>query len=120
MTIEKIRDNFDKIPYCGCWLWKSGTTKGYGTVHFNGKLQYSHRVMWEDTYGPIPEGMHVLHKCDTPLCSRPDHMFLGTHADNMADCARKGRCNQGERNGCAKLKEQHVGEIRKLLEQGEN
>jgi len=60
MTIEKIRDNFDKIPYCGCWLWRNATTKGYGIVQFNGKVQYTHRIMYEDAYGPIPEGGNII------------------------------------------------------------
>ena len=86
----------------GCWLWtgsKTGpgpyTTGGYGTVYWRGEYLLAHRVMWELANGPIPEGMHVLHRCDVRNCVRPDHLFLGTHQDNMADMARKGRAVSG-------------------------
>lgn len=82
----------------GCWLW-TGHREGsgrYGQIWVRrGRNDYArqpaHRVAWEITYGAIPEGMCVCHRCDTPLCVRPDHLFLGTQADNMADMKAKGR-----------------------------
>lgn len=75
----------------GCWLWGAGCfASGYGAFAWNGKTWRAHRLMWELTNGPIPAGMHVLHTCDTPACVRPDHLFLGTHGDNMRDRWRKG------------------------------
>lgn len=78
-------------PNTGCWLWKHGTHKfGYGFFKHAGEVT-AHRVSWVLHNGPIPDGMHVLHRCDVPQCVNPDHLFLGTHTDNMKDCARKGR-----------------------------
>jgi hypothetical protein len=47
--------------------------------------------VWEETRGPIPDGLHVLHRCDIPACVNIDHLFLGTHSDNMQDIVAKGR-----------------------------
>ncbi len=72
-----------------CWEWQGRRyPTGYGR---SGHQVYSHRRSWEITNGPIPRGLHVLHKCDNPPCVRPDHLWLGTHADNMHDRDRKGR-----------------------------
>jgi hypothetical protein len=63
----------------------------YGNIKKHGSNQYAHRFSWEMHFGPIPKGLRVLHSCDTPLCIRPDHLFLGTQLDNMRDCAKKNR-----------------------------
>lgn len=106
-----------------CWLWIGamvpGLAKGgYGCFNFNQKIQRAHRVSWQIHHGPIPEGMQVLHHCDVRHCVRPDHLFLGTHDNNMKDMARKGRARgsgpPGELAGPAKLKAVQVLEIRKL------
>lgn len=88
-----LRDNYMPIPGCGCWLWLGAwSTYGYGKVNKHGKVvTEAHRMFYEDRFGPIPDGMQVLHKCDTPPCCNPDHLFLGTQADNMRDMHRKGR-----------------------------
>ena len=75
-----------------CWLWTATKNKqGYGQVYANGRLQLAHRVAYELNVGSILPGLHLLHRCDTPACVRPDHMFIGTHFDNMQDMIRKGR-----------------------------
>ena len=84
-----------------CWLWKGCQTKGYGVVARSGRQTYAHRYAHEITHGPIPKGSYVCHRCDQPLCCRPEHLFLGSQTDNMRDAAAKGRVARGERNGQA-------------------
>jgi hypothetical protein len=76
----------------GCWLWTAAKTSDhYGQMQFNGKVQYAHRISFALTYGEIKHGLFVCHRCDNPTCVRPDHLFLGTHSDNMVDMHIKAR-----------------------------
>jgi HNH endonuclease len=80
----------------GCWLWTGAQCKGYGVInldHILNNQEYSHRASWVLHFGAIPDRQKVLHKCDTPLCVRPDHLFLGLDIDNNRDRANKGRGN---------------------------
>ena len=84
----------------GCWLWKRGRHRtGYGQLRFEGRDVMAHRVAYSLAVGDIPAGLHVLHRCDTPPCCRPDHLFVGTPADNARDRNQKGRAATGTRNG---------------------
>ncbi len=75
-----------------CWVWIGAKdTYGYGAITFKGHQWRTHRLMWYLTYGNIPEGMCVLHHCDNPPCVNPDHLWLGTHTENMQDSSKKGR-----------------------------
>ena len=78
----------------GCWEWTAATRNGYGVIGaggHSGPALYAHRASWVLHFGPIPSGMHVLHHCDNPRCVRPEHLFLGTQTDNLADMRAKGR-----------------------------
>jgi hypothetical protein len=108
----------------GCWGW-SGTLdeKGYGRVRTWVEDRWiprlAHRVSWELHRGPIPDGLSVLHTCDNPPCTRPEHLFLGNQLDNMQDCASKDRHTRGERSATAKLTEAQVIEMRARFAAGE-
>ncbi len=75
----------------GCWEWTRAKREGYGVLNVAGKALYAHRLSWELHFGPIPTGMWVLRHCDNRGCVRPDHLFLGTIQDNLADMREKGR-----------------------------
>jgi hypothetical protein len=84
----------------------------------NAEMVGAHRVSYELYNGQIPEGMHVLHKCDVPLCVNPKHLFLGSNADNVRDKINKNRHTFGEKNGRAKLSKSDVNLIRELYALG--
>lgn len=100
-----LRDKFDSKwrldEATGCWLWHGAfEATGYGQIRIGspGKLIAAHRIAWELYVGPIPEGLWVLHNCpagDTRSCVRPEHLFIGTRAENMLDMVRKGRSRAG-------------------------
>ena len=112
----------------GCQLWTGGKIPdGYGMLRVNGISTLTHRLAWELAFGPIPADMNVLHKCDNPPCVNPDHLFLGTQADNMRDCKEKGRGKQylpgdhwirGADHPFARLTQTQVDEIRAAYKQG--
>jgi len=98
-----IADRFwtkvDKTHPSGCWVWTGSLVRGYGQIAgmVNGKRRPvpAHRVAWELTNGPIPDGLHACHKCDNPPCCNPAHLFLGTPQENLDDARQKGRLIDG-------------------------
>jgi len=121
----------------GCWLWTAAHSRRrnatYGHFGVGRRVRMAHRVSWMLSNGPIPGGAQILHRCDTPLCVRPDHLFLGTQADNVRDMWAKGRgravsgaahparrpgARVGERNGRARLTPDEVRRIREMRADG--
>lgn len=127
--VERFWRKVQKQGGDGCWLWTAGKRDfGYGQFHwFTSAGEYTtgraHRFSWELHHGPIPKELCVLHTCDVPACVRPDHLWLGTRADNHRDMDAKGRrarqvIRRGVRNANAKLTDEKVREIRGLADSG--
>lgn len=96
-----------------CWEWKASCRHGYGQFGVRaGYIEIAHRYSWIIANGPIPDGLCALHKCDNPKCVNPNHLFLGTRADNTMDMCEKGRNRSrptlGTKNGASKLSEEQV------------
>jgi hypothetical protein len=109
---ERLHAGYIPEPNSGCHLWlKTVNPNSYGMIRDREKVLTAHRVAWMDAHGPIPDGMHVLHKCDVRSCVNPAHMFLGTHAENMDDKARK-------RRSYTKISDDMVRRIRELASAG--
>ena len=141
LTQETIDRFFDKVGITAnkncCWEWiSSKNNSGYGNFSVNGVTNRAHRVSYFIFNKNIPQGMCVLHKCDNRSCVNPNHLFLGTHKDNMCDMDTKGRrgtaigekngthtcpetVHKGSENGQSKLTESLVIEIRSKYAKGE-
>lgn len=118
---KPLKDRFElgfmPEPNSGCWLWLGGQTRnGYGVFHPDRlETDGAHRVAYKLYCAEIPEGYHVLHKCDVPSCVNPDHLFVGTRSDNMKDMWSKGRGIAGR-----KFTREDVLEIKRLLASGKS
>jgi HNH endonuclease len=103
----------------GCWVWKGSKRNGYGLLCQKNKTVSAHRVSYEAFCEAIPNGMVVRHSCDNPSCINPDHLSLGTQADNAADRESRHRRNVcGEMIGTAKLSASDVVAIKASKESG--
>lgn len=109
---ERFSDSWIPEPNSGCWLWIGAVVaNGYGSIKKGITSVRAHRAAWGLFRGPIPNRKCVLHKCDTPLCVNPDHLFLGSHSDNTFDMINKGRQSEGEKHPASRLKEADVRSI---------
>lgn len=116
-----ILDGKVRVTEQGCWEWTGTRWKngGYGRIGANKK---AHRLAYEEAHGPIPEGMFVCHSCDNPPCCNPEHLHLGTPADNMREKKERGRAGKlfGEAHGFCKVTDAEVALIRERYAKGEN
>ncbi len=113
--IERFWKKVDIKSEDECWEWLGCKDKnGYGQFRVNNKTYKSHRISWILENGDIPENYCICHSCDNPLCCNPNHLFLGTHKDNIADRDKKGRqaIRNGIKNGNHKKIDQEILEIR--------
>lgn len=110
---ERLWGNSEPVTESGCWIYMRHRRRGdHGQIGFRNKVEYAHRVAWMLTYGDIPKGMCICHKCDVSCCVNPNHLFLGTQSDNTKDRDKKGRTRKGEDHPVSKLTERQVVEIR--------
>ncbi len=107
----------------GCWEWTGSRISAMGYGQFKPSRNHSpigaHRYIFQVLHGPLMWRQQVCHRCDNPLCVRPDHLFLGDHAANMADRQAKKRHSHGERHGTAKLTDAKVLYARERLAAGD-
>lgn len=119
--MDAVMSKVEYDPNGGCWLWAyAPNTYGYGQLWWANKQYLAHRIAYESAKGPVPEGLLVLHRCDRPACCNPDHLFVGTPADNMADRDQKGRhwVPLGEHSPHAKLTDAQAAEIKTRYARG--
>jgi hypothetical protein len=117
MTEQRFWSKVNKTE--SCWLWTGCCfSSGYGALSVDDIPIYTHRYSYEIHKGKIPEGLLIRHTCDNPPCVNPNHLLVGTRADNVMDMVERNRQARGSKNGQAKLTEDDVNEIKIFREFG--
>lgn len=115
LSLQEVLDFYSTLQPNGCVEWNGTLVNRYPVFMYEGQRHRAHRVSYELHYGVDPGPLLVCHRCDNPPCINPLHLFLGTHSDNMRDCAAKGRMSQprarGLANGRAKLTDGELAAI---------
>lgn len=89
--VDRFNSQFLPEPNSGCWLWTGSCSSGRPKINVNGRPKTAYRLSYELHFGAIPDGAHICHKCNTPTCVNPDHIYAGNPATNAADALRSGR-----------------------------
>ena len=115
---DSFEDRFNRSVIkkeSGCWDWSGCLyATGYGKITFQTKNWLAHRASYKIHKGDVPSDMLVCHTCDNRKCTNPDHLFIGTHKDNLSDMKNKGRSNRGQKNGRSKLTDEDVGSLKHM------
>jgi hypothetical protein len=109
--LERFEAKVERIPFAGCWVWTGASGRRYGRFWLDGDTILAHRASWRLFRGEIPRGSVVCHRCDNIFCVNPDHLFIGSHQDNVDDKVSKGRHARGDTCGKSKLRTEQVLEI---------
>lgn len=112
MEAKTLQERFDAKwtpePNTGCWLWIGVVSGRYGRMKFNGRMTQATHISLDLNGVQVNSGMHVCHRCDTPICVNPAHLFCGSQIDNMMDRSAKHRTARGTKNGSAKANDEMV------------
>jgi hypothetical protein len=114
---ERFWEHVTKLPH-GCWEWDGIILDGYGYLNVDNQVRRAPRLSWQLHRGDIPDDLCVLHTCDNRKCVNPEHLYLGTRADNAGDMVERHRSLSGQRNHKAKLDTDQVNQIRSMYKSG--
>ena len=114
--LQRFHNKYEPVTESGCWIWTAGLNNyGYGAFGVGKKIIGAHRISYQIHIGELSKTDYVLHKCDTPCCVNPSHLFKGDQAANMKDMAQKKRSTIGEKNPASKLTATQVCEIKNAV-----
>lgn len=116
INLELFHSKYSKSATSGCWEWQGALSDGYGRLLVRGHFNKAHRVSYRIHFGKIPDGLMVLHKCNNRRCVNPDHLYAGTHGNNMRDRKLAGTYGR-DFNGRTKVSSEQAELIRKVYKE---